>query len=258
MLGAIAGDVIGSVYEHSPIKTKQFDLFDEQCRFTDDTVLTVATADCLMHNISYEEAYTRYSRKYPNVPYGGNFRLWVYVDNPEPYNSFGNGSAMRVSPVGFAFDSLETTLEEAKKTAGVTHDHPEGIRGAQAVAASIFLARNGSTKDEIRDKIQARLGYSLSFTLKDIRPNYTFDVTCQGSVPQAIVSFLESIDFEDAVRNAISLGGDSDTLACMAGGMAQAFYKSIPEEIEAFTRKKLPQEMIRIMDEFNGKYSVEF
>jgi ADP-ribosylglycohydrolase len=229
MLGAIAGDIIGSVYEARPIKTTRFPLFHPLCRFTDDTVLTVALADSLMHGHTYVDQLKRYYRAYPRAGYGGSFHQWAQSERSDPYNSWGNGSAMRVSPVGFAFGSMDEVLEHAKRSAEVTHDHPEGIKGAQAVASAVFLARNKQTKEQIKNYIETTFGYDLDRTLDEIRPRYEFQVSCQKSVPQAIRAFLESDDFENAVRLAISLGGDSDTLACMAGGIAQAFYGGAPK-----------------------------
>jgi ADP-ribosylglycohydrolase len=231
MLGAIAGDVIGSIYEHRPIKTTRFPLFHPLCRFTDDTVLTVALADSILHDIPYVDLLKRYYRAYPGAGYGGSFHQWAQSERSDPYNSWGNGSAMRVSPVGLAFDTMEEVLDQAKRSAEVTHDHPEGIKGAQAVAAAVFLARTGNTKEQIKSYVETTFGYHLDTPLDVIRPKYQFHVSCQKSVPQAIRAFLESDAFEDAVRKAISLGGDSDTLACMAGGIAQAYYGGVPEAI---------------------------
>ncbi len=224
MIGAIAGDIIGSVYEHSQIKTKDFPLFHPRSVFTDDTVLTVAVADAILTGRPYQLSVREIGRRYPGVGYGRAFIDWLHSDNPQPYNSWGNGSAMRVSSVGFAFDTENKVLKEAKKTAEISHNHLEGIKGAQATALSIFLARTGCEKEEIRMEISQRFGYDLKRTVDDIRPTYSFDVSCQGSVPEAIIAFLDSRSYEDAVRNAISLGGDSDTLACITGGIAEAFY----------------------------------
>lgn len=231
MLGSIAGDIIGSIYEARPIKTTQFRLFHPLCRFTDDTVLTVALADSILHATCYVDLLKTYYRAYQNAGYGGSFHQWAQSERSDPYGSWGNGSAMRVSPVGFAFDTLDEVLDHAKRSAEVTHDHPEGIKGAQAVASAVFLARTGKAKDQIKGYVEATFGYDLDTPLDVIRPRYEFHVSCQKSVPQAIRAFLESEDFEHAVRLAISLGGDSDTLACMAGGIAQAFYGGVPEEI---------------------------
>jgi ADP-ribosylglycohydrolase len=231
MLGAIAGDIIGSVYEARPIKTTNFRLFHPLCRFTDDTVLTVALADSLMHGAPFVGLLKQYYRAYPHAGYGGSFRQWAQSGDSRPYYSWGNGSAMRVSPVGFACVTLDDVLRQAKQSAEVTHDHPEGIKGAQAIASSVFLARTGQSKDQIKSYVERTFGYNLDKSLDEIRPTYEFLVSCQKSVPPAIRAFLESDNFEDAVRKAVSLGGDSDTLACMAGGIAQAFFGGVPPAI---------------------------
>jgi ADP-ribosylglycohydrolase len=254
MIGAIAGDIIGSVFEWSNAKTTDFDLFSRGSRFTDDTVLTVAVADCILSGESYARAFKDYGRKYPDAGYGGMFWRWLRTDSLQPYNSFGNGSAMRVSAVGFAFGTLEEVLKEAKKSAEVTHDHPEGIKGAQAIASAIFLAKQGATKERARAFIEGTFGYDLHRTLDEIRPAYTFDETCQGSVPQAIIAFLESNGYEDAIRKAISLGGDSDTIACMTGGIAQAYFKHIPDHILQKVRRILDPRLLKIVDQFIDKY----
>ncbi|HIC85323.1 MAG TPA: ADP-ribosylglycohydrolase family protein, partial [Desulfobacterales bacterium] len=200
MIGAIAGDIIGSVYEHNPIKTKDFPLFHAHCRFTDDTVLTVAVARALVEGRSYQESIRELGQRYPNAGYGAAFFQWLFTPNPRPYNSWGNGAAMRVSPVGFAFDRVETVLREARSTAEITHNHPEGIKGAQATAISVFLARTTRDKSLIREEVSKRFGYDLHRTIKEIRPNYGFDVSCQGTVPEAIIAFLDSYSYEDAIR----------------------------------------------------------
>lgn len=258
MIGAIAGDIIGSVYERKNVKRTDFTLFTPRSRFTDDTVLTIAVADSIMNGKDYALTIKEYGRKYPNVGYGGIFYQWLFSDKMAPYNSFGNGSAMRVSPVGFAFHTLPDVLEEAKKSACITHNHPEGIKGAQATAAAVFLAGKGASKDELKEYIAETFGYNMEQTLDEIRPQYSFDVTCQGSVPQAIIAFLESDDYEDAVRKAISLGGDSDTMACIAGGIAQAYYKKIPEFIIVETRKRLDGRMLQILDQFNEYAGIKY
>jgi len=254
MLGAIAGDIIGSVYEINNIKTKEFPLFNPECRFTDDTVLTVAVADVLLNNGNYTEQFKNYCRRYPNAGYGANFGHWAMSDRTEPYNSWGNGSAMRVSAIGFAFNDLNSVLSEAKQSAEVTHNHPEGIKGAQATAIAIFLARTKKDKKLIKSYIENTFGYDLDFSLDQIRPNYDFDVSCQGSVPQAIVAFLESTDFEDAIRNAISIGGDSDTIACITGGIAQAFYEGVPNAIAQQALSILDEPLRQMIEAFNRKY----
>ena len=224
MIGAIAGDIIGSVYEWDRIKTKYFDLFSPDCFFTDDTVLTVALAESILTKKDYASLMKAYYRRYPGAGYGGFFHHWAQAHDSQPYNSWGNGAAMRISSVGFAFNTLEDVLVRAAEYTAVTHNHEEGIKGAQATAAAIFLARTGSTKADIKEYTRATFGYDLSRTIDEIRPAYRFNESCQETVPQAIACFLESTDFEDAIRNAISLGGDSDTLACITGGIAQAFY----------------------------------
>ncbi len=254
MLGAIAGDIIGSVYEANPIKTTDFTLFSEYSRFTDDTVLTVATAHALLEDVDYAAAYRMFGRRYPAAGYGGTFIKWLMIDDAPPYNSWGNGSAMRVSPVGFAGNSMEAVLAEAAKSAAVTHNHPDGIKGAQAVAAAVFMGRRGRTKEEIRGFISDKFGYDLAPTIDQIRPGYYFDISCQGSVPQALIAFLQSHDVESAIRLAISLGGDSDTQACIAGATAHAYYGAIAPEIERHVRRRLPRELTTVIDAFIQKY----
>lgn len=258
MLGAIAGDIIGSIYEFHNIKTKDFPLFKDESCYTDDTVLTVAVAHTILDGGGYGERLKQYYRRYPYVhgSYGERFTVWGESDSTEPYNSWGNGSAMRVSSVGFAFDDLNSVLIEAKRSAEVTHNHPEGIKGAKATAAAIFLARTTQSKSAIKSYIENTFGYDLSQTLAQIRPVYQFDVSCQGSVPQAIIAFLESTDFEDAIRNAVSLGGDSDTIACITGGIAHAFYGSVPEAIAQPALASLDELLRTVTERFISKYIV--
>lgn len=248
MLGAIIGDIVGSVYEWNNIKTTGFDFLKADCFFTDDTVLTVATAKTLMNKSSYTETFQDFGRRYEGRGYGGHFAQWLFEPDPQPYNSWGNGSAMRVSPVGYAFNTIDEVLSEAKRSAVVTHNHPEGIKGAQSTALAVLLARQGASKLDIREEITHRFDYDLTRSLAEIRPGYTFDVSCQGSVPEAIIAFLESNDYEDAIRKAISLGGDSDTIACITGGIAEAFYGGVPEGIADQGRSYLPDEFIEILD----------
>lgn len=254
MLGAIAGDIIGSVYEFYPTKNKDFPLFSKNSRFTDDTVLSVAIADAILTQSEYVLKIKEYARKYPHAGYGGNFKKWANSDSLEGYNSWGNGSAMRVSAVGFAFNDLNIVLTEALKTASVTHNHPEGIKGAQATATAIVLARKGKTKAEIKSYLENTFNYNLGQTLAEIRPYYRFDVSCQGSVPQAIICFLEAENYEDAVRNAVSLGGDSDTQACIAGGIAEAFYSGIPENIVSNALNYLSADLKEVVENFRSQY----
>ena len=253
MLGAIAGDIIGSIYERWNIKTKDFQLFNKHNTFTDDSVLTVATAEGILKDLKFEWMYEKYYYKYPNAGYGGNFHKWASAHFHEPYNSWGNGSGMRVSPVGWAYDDLETVLTETKRSAECTHNHSEGIKGAQAIASAIFLSRQEKSKNEIKSYIESQFKYNLDFTIDGIRDTYTFDVSCQGSVPQAIRAFYESTNFEDAIRNAISIGGDSDTIACMAGAIAEAFY-GIPKEIEEKTLSYLDDFLLETIKTFREKY----
>jgi len=276
MIGAIIGDIVGSAYEWDSIKTKDFRFFSRKSFFTDDTVLTIATAYSLLQAYSlvqvsdnslvqvsdlnqqadYVTAFKYFGRKYPNAGYGGSFYNWLFSESNAPYNSWGNGSAMRVSPVGFAFDSVNDVLQEAKKNAEVTHNHPEGIKGAQATALAIFMARTGRSKEDIKQEITERFNYNLNRKSDDIRKKYSFKVSCQESVPESIISFLESEDFEDALRNAVSLGGDADTMACIAGGIAQAFYKKIPEKTVLEAKSRLPEEFIEIIEKFNKKFNI--
>lgn len=250
MLGAVIGDIIGSVYEFKNIKSKEFPLFSSHSRFTDDTVLTMATMDSLIKNIPFAKAYRTWFRQYPQAGYGRSFKEWAESDQNEPYSSWGNGSAMRVSPIGYYYKTLEEVLEAAKKSAEVTHNHPEGIKGAQATAAAVFLAKRGKTKVELKAYIEKEFGYNLDEPLESIRKWYAFDVSCQGSVPQAIRAFLESESFEDAIRNAISIGGDSDTIACIVGGIAEAYYGQISHEIKAEALQGLNAPMITLLDNF--------
>jgi ADP-ribosylglycohydrolase len=250
MLGAIAGDVIGSVYERKNVKTKEFELFSSDSRPTDDSVLTIATMDSILSGKPFNESYKSWFRKYPHAGFGGAFRNWAISEDMRPYNSFGNGSAMRVSPVGCYYDTLDEVLAIAEESAAVTHNHPEGIKGAKATAAAIYLAKTGSSKQEIKEYIVTSFGYDLKPSLDSIRAWYTFDVSCQGSVPQAIISFLESESYEDAIRNAISIGGDSDTIACIAGGIAEAYYKEIPEYIVKRVKELLPADMKETLERF--------
>lgn len=252
LMGAICGDIIGSTYESWRFRTKKYDfnLFPPGCRFTDDTVMSIAVADWIVHGGDLSNILQKWGRKYPNAGFGGMFRQWLQEEKPEPYNSFGNGSAMRVSPVGCAFDTLEETLQKAMESAEVSHNHPEGIKGAEATASAIFMARNGKSKEEIKEYVSETFGYNLNRTCNEIRPKYKFDSTCLGSVPESIICFLEGKDYEDCVRLAVSMGGDSDTMGAIAGSIAAAFYGVIPEEIYKKCREKLPEDIIEIVEEF--------
>ncbi|MEI8349864.1 MAG: ADP-ribosylglycohydrolase family protein [Candidatus Omnitrophota bacterium] len=255
MIGAIAGDIIGSIYEFTNVKRTDFDLFSKHSHFTDDTVLTIAVADCILNGKDYAKTIKEYGRRYPDRGYGIRFKGWLLLEESAPYNSFGNGSAMRVSPVGFAFDDINKVMEEAKKSAEVTHNHPEGIKGAQAIAIAIFLAKNGERKENIKEHIENTFNYNLRQTLEEIRSSYHFDETCQGTVPQAITAFLESNSYEDAIRKAISIGGDSDTIACITGGIAEAYYKNIPDYIARESMKRLSPELLNTVNLFTKTYN---
>jgi ADP-ribosylglycohydrolase len=254
MIGAIAGDIIGSIYEWHNVKTKDFPLFSDRCFFTDDSILTVALADSILKGAPYVENLKTFYRWYPDAGYGGGFHCWASSASSAPYNSWGNGAAMRISPVGFAYDDLDAVLQKAKEFTEVTHNHPEGIKGGQATAAAIFLARTGKSKAEIRQFVEDRFQYDLSRHVDEIRPAYEFDVSCQGTVPQAIRAFLDSTDFEDAIRTAVSLGGDSDTLACITGGIAQAFYGGVPENVQQKVYSTLDERLGDIAREFMARY----
>jgi len=256
MIGAIAGDIIGSVHEFGRSRSKDFPLFGPESEFTDDTVLTVAVAKAILTGGDYRQAVLDFGRRYPDANYGIRFAEWLRSPDPKPYNSWGNGSAMRVSPVGFAFQTVDDVLREAARTAEFTHDHPEGIKGAQAAALAVFLARTAREKDVIRKEIASRFGYDLNRTVDEIRPTYGFDESCQRTVPEAIVAFLDSASYEDAVRNAVSLGGDSDTLACITGGIAEAFYGSGAPAIRQKVREILTPELWGITETFCAKYGL--
>ena len=253
MYGAILGDIVGSPYEFdcNNYKAKDFPLFSCRSDFTDDTVMTLAVAKALLSTRGQDDAAIKAAlvremqqlgRAYPDRGYGTHFGDWLYEDDPQPYQSYGNGSAMRVSSAAWLAKDMAETLHLAQLAAEVTHDHPEGIKGAQATAAAIFLARTGHSKPEIRQYVEQTFGYDLSRTCDEIRPGYRHVETCQQTVPEAIIAFLESNSFEDALRNAVSLGGDSDTLACITGGIAEAFY-GMPQELRAETLKRLPEDL---------------
>jgi len=254
MIGAIFGDIVGSVHEHEATKTTNFPLFTQESRFTDDTVMTIATAEALLSGEPYDRAYRRWGLRYPHAGYGSAFKVWLRTPNAPAYNSWGNGSAMRVSPVAYVHDTVDKVLAEAERSAAVTHDHPEGIKGAQAAALAVFLARVGVTKAEIRRELESRFGYDLSRTIDGIRPVYRFDVSCQGSVPEALIAFLDTNDVETAVRTAISLGGDADTQAAIAGAAAAAFAGDVADAVQREVRARLPADMIEVLDAFVERY----
>lgn len=261
MIGSIIGDIVGSIYEFTPnnIKTKQFEFFNPNGSYTDDSILTFATADWLLHGGEVAHYYSKYGEKYPwpMGGYGGGFKLWlvrsIRHQDYRPYNSCGNGSAMRVGPVGWAFDTIEEILAKAKESAECTHNHPEGIKGAQATALAIMMARHGCDKNEIRSEIEKRFEYDLQFTCEQIRPAYTWGGTCQDSVPQAIVAFLDGEDYEDSIRNAISIGGDSDTIGCITGSIAEAYF-GVPADLRNSAMNYLPEEFQSIISEFENKF----
>ncbi|GAB4362732.1 MAG: ADP-ribosylglycohydrolase family protein [Methylohalobius crimeensis] len=248
MIGAIAGDIIGSVYEGHPCKTKDFTpLFSPEAHFTDDTVLTVAVADTLLNGRDPVKAFKEWGRRYPDSGWGGMFAQWLFSERTQPYGSFGNGAAMRVSPAGLLGKGLNEAREMAEYVTRITHDHPEGIKGAIATATAIVLARQGTEAEAIRRTVQQDYGYDLDRTVDTIRPGYGFDATCQGTVPEAIVCALEAADYEDAVRNAVSLGGDADTLAAITGGIAEARF-GIPQSIAQEAFHHLPGDMQVVME----------
>jgi ADP-ribosylglycohydrolase len=256
MLGAIVGDVIGSVHEGSTEKIKDFPLFIPQSTFTDDSVLTVAVADWILTGENLVDLLHDYADAYPGRGYGGMFYHWASTRAREPYNSFGNGAAMRVSPVGFAFETMEDVLEWSRRSAEVTHNHPEGIRGAQATATAIYLARRVQDKDLIKGTLESLFEYDLSARLEQIRPAYGFDATCQGTVPQALAAFFESTSYEDAIRNAISLGGDADTLACITGGIAEAYYGGAPPNLAVRVKAMLDKRLLAVVDRFRERFGI--
>lgn len=252
MLGAIIGDIAGSIYEFNNHKSREFEFFGPGADFTDDTVCTIAVADALLHNKPPGDALYEWCARYPGRGYGGMFAQWLRAWQPRPYNSFGNGAAMRVSPAGLLGRTLEETLDMAQKVTEVTHNHREGLKGAAATVHAIFLARAGTAPERIREEIESEYGYNLARTVDEIRPNYRFNETCQGTVPEALICALEAKDFEDAIRNAISIGGDSDTVAAIAGGVAEALF-GIPDELAKGGLSRLPADMKRAIQELYGR-----
>lgn len=260
MLGAIIGDIVGSRFEWDNNRSKRFEFFSSKCFFTDDSVMTVAVAQALLNSNFTEDDinkkaikyFKEYGRKYPDAGYGGRFFGWIFSDNIKPYNSFGNGSAMRVSPCGFLANSIEEAKFLSKAVTEVTHNHPEGLKGAEATAVCIYLAKTNHSIDEIREYVNNNY-YKINFKLDDIRKTYKFNETCQDTVPQAIEAFLESTDFEDAIRNAISIGGDSDTLAAITGGIAEAYY-GIPDNIKEIAYSFIDERMMDVIKDFYERY----
>lgn len=261
MYGAVLGDIVGSPYEFDRgNKSKEFEMWNNSVSFTDDSVMTIAIADALLRVPEDAEdefvkqavikSMQEWGHKYPQAGYGQRFLLWLEQKNPQPYDSWGNGSAMRVSPVGWLYDSLKETRRYARLTSEVTHNHPEGMKGAEATASAIFMARTGASKDDIKEFIIQEFGYDLSRTCEEIRPDYYHVESCQQTVPEAITAFLEGTDFEDVIRTAVSLGGDCDTLTCIAGSMAEAFY-GMPGEMKAEVRKRVDEDMLEVMDRFD-------
>ncbi len=263
MYGAILGDIVGKPYEHHfKMKNKVFPLFVPASRFSDDSVMTIAIADGLLRvpkDASLDEIRSSvvhsmqyWGQKYPHAGYGGRFRYWLYEEDPHPYRSFGNGSAMRVSPVGWLYDTIERTRAVAAATADVTHNHPEGIKGAEAAASVVFMARHHASKEEIKAYVEQNFGYDLNRTVAEIRPVYQSDSSCQGTVPEAIIAFLEGITFEDVLRTAVSLGGDCDTLTSIASAMAEAYY-GVPTQLKEEVRRRIQPDMLEVVDRFDRK-----
>jgi ADP-ribosylglycohydrolase len=260
MYGSIIGDICGSIYEWNNRKTEtpeEIELINPKCYYTDDTILTIAIADALLSDRDYQRCLLKWARNHP-AGYGGKFRKWFNKENPQPYKSWGNGSAMRVGPIGWSFNSLEETINEAEKSALVTHNHKEGIKGAKAVAAAIYLARNNKSKKEIKAYIESEFKYNLSEDLDVLRRKYKFDESCQGTVPPAIMAFLRSNNFENSIQIAISLGGDSDTLSCITGSISEAFYKKISFPLIDFVNRKLQDDMKEILKNYYDKYLSSF
>ena len=257
IIGAIAGDIIGSTYEFHPIKTKEFSLFNKRSKFTDDTIMTLAIAKWLINDRNSKDELVRqlqcFGNKYPNGGYGRMFKQWLIKESPDPYGSWGNGSAMRVSPVAWVGDTLEEVQKLAKLSSVVTHNHPEGVKGALATADAVYLARIGSSKEEIKDHVEIRYGYDLSRTVDEIRPYYKFDVSCQGCVVESIICFLEAEDYEDTIRNCISLGGDADTMAAIAGGIASAYW-DVSRNIQYKAIHRLDYELLNVLIEFEDQF----
>ena len=257
IIGAICGDIIGSTKENHPIKTKDFELFPQWSTFTDDTIMTLAVAKWLCEDKNSQDVLVKnlqlFGNRYPHGGYGRNFHYWLKEEDPQPYGSWANGSAMRVSPCAWVADTLEEAQKLARMSAIVTHNHPEGIKGALATSDAIYLARVGATKEEIKEHVEVRYGYNLSRSLDEIRPVYKFEISCQKSVPESIISFLEAEDFEDAIRNAISLGGDADTQAAITGSIASAYW-NVPDHIIDESVNRLDDFLFDVLLEFENKF----
>ncbi|NQU68582.1 MAG: ADP-ribosylglycohydrolase family protein [Candidatus Marinimicrobia bacterium] len=263
MIGSIIGDIIGSIWEGKQSKSKDVELFCEYNTFTDDSVLTLAVAEAILKKTDYQTEMIKYYKRYPHAGYGYLFNEWANSTNPQPYRSYGNGSAMRVSPIGFAFHDIETVLDEARKSAAITHNSPDGIAGAKAIALAIFMAREGNTKEEIRAKVSSRCRFEIKNSVEELKifneENWAFNgSSIEESVPVALLCFLDATDYEDTIRNALYLGGDTDTIACMAGGIAQAFYREIPDWIIKETRNRLNGEQLDVVDSFNRAYGIDY
>jgi ADP-ribosylglycohydrolase len=256
MLGAIAGDVIGSVREFLGPCPEDFELFHPRCRPTDDSVLTVAVAETVLDGGDFAEALRRWGRRYPEGGYGGMFHEWLMDERAGPYQSYGNGSAMRASPIGWAYGTLELVIAEARRSAMVTHDHPEGLKGAEAVAAAIFVARTGGSRSDVRQVFEAQFGYDCSTPLETLRERHTFVETCQHTVPVAATVALASVSVEDAIRKAVSMGGDADTLGCIAGAIAEALHGGVPRALADAVRARLPADMLEVTERFVQRYGV--
>ena len=256
MLGAIAGDVIGSLHEFRGPCSEDFELFEQRCRPTDDSVLTVAVAETVLEGGEFAESLRRWGNRYPGAGYGLRFMGWLLRDDAGPYGSFGNGSAMRVSPLGWAFDTLEQVILEARRSAAPTHDHPEGLKGAESVAAAIYVARTGGSRGDVREVFESRFGYDCSTPLETLRARHTFNETCQHTVPVAATVALVSVSVEDAIRKAVSMGGDADTLGCIAGSIAEAMYGGVPRARAEQVLARLPADLREVTERFVTRYGV--
>ena len=263
MIGSIIGDIIGSIWEGKQASSKDVDLFTEYNIFTDDTTMTLAVAEAILKKTDYQTEMIKYYKKYPDAGYGYLFNEWANSKNPQPYKSYGNGSAMRVSPIGFAFDDINSVLNEARKSAEITHNSPDGIAGAKAIALAIFMAREGNSKEKIRTKVGSRFRFEIRNSVEELKifneENWAFNgSSIEESVPVALLCFLDGTDYEDTIRNALYLGGDTDTIACMAGGIAQAFYREIPDWIIKESRNRLNKDQLEIVDDFNQRYRIDY